>query len=464
MLDRRIVALLNERARLAREAGRAKAEAGRTRHPRCRAGARDPAARVDGQRGTAAPGRSPRAVPTPVRRDAGAGGARPRARPGGSRRGRERRLERLVSWTARTATATLTRFAPAPTGYLHLGHVANAVWTWGLAASRGARVLLRIEDHDRQRCRPEFDEALLEDLDWLGFRADVGPVRQSDPEAGAAYRAALEVLLAGGLVYGCDCTRSTFSAWAAANGRAWSGAGCPGGCRDRRLDRTRPAGSARRWARILDRRAGRLVRGRRRAAGDLPIRDRHGNWTYGFCVVVDDARQGVDLVVRGRDLLDATATRSGWRGLLGRTTPATFAHHPLVLRPDGGSCRSRRATPASVSCESPGGSGGGHETAASPAATGRDGRLAGSTAVRRAHQRGLRSVLHLPRVVEGVPRDAPCGIAQRPLPVRERTAIGRLAEQTRGRRHAPPRSMHDRRSAAPSSGCRSRGRRRGPPR
>ena len=70
-------------------------------------------------------------------------------------------------------------------------------------------------------------------------------------------------------------------------------------------------------------------------AGDLPIRDRHGNWTYGFCVVVDDARQGVDLVVRGRDLLHTTASQIRLGQRLGRTTPAMFAHHPLVLRPDG---------------------------------------------------------------------------------------------------------------------------------
>ena len=253
-----------------------------------------------------------------------------------------------------TATATLTRFAPAPTGYLHLGHVANAVWTWGLAASRGARVLLRIEDHDRQRCRPEFDEALLEDLDWLGFRADLGPIRQSDPDAGAAYRAALDVLQAGGLVYGCDCSRSTFSAWAAANGRAWSGAGCPGGCRDRRVTgpilRVALGGGRESWTDVL---AG-SCEDDVAPAGDLPIRDRHGNWTYGFCVVVDDARQGVDLVVRGRDLLHATASQVR----LGQTARSrdTARRSPTTrwsFVRMAASCRSQRATRASGSCERP---------------------------------------------------------------------------------------------------------------
>ena len=232
-------------------------------------------------------------------------------------------------------SATLTRYAPAPTGYLHLGHVANAVWTWGLAASAGARMLLRIEDHDRQRCRPEYDEALLEDLDWLGFRPDLGPVRQSDPDGEAAFAAALGRLRLDGLVYGCDCTRSTFAAWAAANRRPWSGSGCPRGCRSRDLTgpvlRVALGDGSEAWSDVL---AG-SCRDDVAPSGDLAIRDRHGNWTYGFCVVVDDARQGVDLVVRGRDLLGATASQIRLAGVLGRATPPTFAHHPLINRPDG---------------------------------------------------------------------------------------------------------------------------------
>src|SRR5919107_283438 len=74
----------------------------------------------------------------------------------------------------------LTRFAPSPTGYLHLGHVVNAVYVWGLARALNGRVLLRIEDHDRLRSRPGFERALLEDLAWLGFQPDIGPLRQGD--------------------------------------------------------------------------------------------------------------------------------------------------------------------------------------------------------------------------------------------------------------------------------------------
>src|SRR5687768_2538289 len=96
----------------------------------------------------------------------------------------------------------LTRFAPAPTGYLHIGHVLNAVYVWGMARAAGGRVLLRIEDHDRQRCRPEFEHALLEDLEWLGFVPDHIVPRQSERDE--VYRAAVAPLVAAGLVYGCD--------------------------------------------------------------------------------------------------------------------------------------------------------------------------------------------------------------------------------------------------------------------
>ena len=231
--------------------------------------------------------------------------------------------------------ATLTRFAPAPTGYLHLGHVANAVWTWGLAAETGGRVLLRIEDHDRQRCRPGFDAALLEDLDWLGFVPDEGPVRQTDAVATTAYEEACRRLRADGLVYGCSCSRSTFAAWAGSNGRAWSGSGCPGSCRDRDVDgpvwRVALGDGIESWS---DELAGECV-AEVAPSGDLPIRDRHGNWTYGFCVVVDDLRHEIDLVVRGEDLLPATASQIRLARFLGRETPPTFLHHPLIRRPDG---------------------------------------------------------------------------------------------------------------------------------
>jgi glutamyl-tRNA synthetase/glutamyl-Q tRNA(Asp) synthetase len=231
-------------------------------------------------------------------------------------------------------TAVRTRFAPAPTGYLHLGHVANAVYVWGMAGAAGASVLLRIEDHDRGRTRPGYDAAILDDLAWLGFVADDGPLRQHDDQA--PYEAALEELRAETLVYGCDCSRTTFESWALDHGRRWHGLGCPGGCRDRGLAgpvlRVALGGGSERW---MDALVGPCADEVAAGGGDLPIRDRDGNWTYGFAVTVDDLRQGIDLVVRGRDLMEATPTQIRLAHLLGRTTPATFAHHPLVRRPDG---------------------------------------------------------------------------------------------------------------------------------
>jgi glutamyl-Q tRNA(Asp) synthetase len=214
--------------------------------------------------------------------------------------------------------------------------VANAVWTWGVAEAAGSRVLLRIEDHDRQRCRPEFDAALLEDLDWLGFTPDEGPVRQSDADAQVAYADTSVRLRADGIVYGCDCTRSTFAAWSrTAGGRPWTGPGCPGGCRELGLGgpvlRVDLGGGSESWPDV----ALGAADGPVAPSGDLPIRDRHGNWTYGFCVVVDDLRQDIDLVVRGADLMGATPTQIRLARVLGRSSPPTFLHHPLVRRPDG---------------------------------------------------------------------------------------------------------------------------------
>lgn len=240
-----------------------------------------------------------------------------------------------------------TRFAPAPTGYLHLGHIANAVAVWGVAQATGGTVVLRIEDHDRQRCRPEFEAALLDDLEALGFEPDERPIaafrsgarsdyRQSDN--GEVYAAAASTLDARGLTYGCDCSRTTFATWSSEHGRVWRGSGCPGGCASRRLGlrpdlvwRAALGDGDEAWDDVvLGPRPGPVA-----GAGDMPIRDRHGNWTYSFCVVVDDLRHQIDLVIRGQDLLDATPAQIRLGRLLGRAEPPRFIHHPLIRRADG---------------------------------------------------------------------------------------------------------------------------------
>ncbi len=256
-------------------------------------------------------------------------------------------------------SSPVTRFAPAPTGYLHLGHLVNALYTWGIARATGGRVLLRVEDHDRQRSRPEFEAALLDDLARLGlvadeppiatFRTGVTPFRQSNSDA--VYAAALQRLAGAGLVYACACSRSTFAAWETEHGGPWRGIGCPGGCRSLGLDvgaegdavgggdaataglglRVAVGAGSERWVDIL---AG-PVSDEPAAGGDPLVRDRAGNWTYAFCAVVDDARHGVDLVIRGRDLLHATPVQLRLARLLGRETPPRFLHHPLVRRVSG---------------------------------------------------------------------------------------------------------------------------------
>ena len=222
-------------------------------------------------------------------------------------------------------TPVVTRFAPAPTGYLHLGHVLNALYVWDVARASGpdARVLLRIEDHDRSRCRQEFEEALLEDLAWLGFMADGELTRQR--ERGVLYARALDDLRTRGLVYACECSRADI------------GSGpYPGTCRDKKLSEAPGLGIRVRLERSIERfddlRLGPQEQRPAEQCGDLLLRDRHGNWTYQFAVVVDDWLQGVNLVIRGEDLLDSTGRQIQLGRLLGRAEPPVFLHHELLMK------------------------------------------------------------------------------------------------------------------------------------
>jgi glutamyl-tRNA synthetase/glutamyl-Q tRNA(Asp) synthetase len=227
--------------------------------------------------------------------------------------------------------AIITRFAPAPTGALHLGHVLNAIYVWD-ARKRGARVLLRIEDHDRARCRPDYEAGILDDLDWLGFvpdlyqtaeyRAGRCPGRQSDREE--IYREAVARLHAQGLLYACDCTRRTVS------GRY------DGRCRSRGL----PLADGLGWRVVMeagveqfdDLLLGSQAQDPLAQCGDVLIRDRRANWTYQFAVSVDDLEQEVDLVIRGADLLESTGRQIRLGRMLGRQRPAAYAHHPLTMK------------------------------------------------------------------------------------------------------------------------------------
>lgn len=267
----------------------------------------------------------------------------------------------LAALAARLPARPWTRFAPAPTGQLHLGHVANAIYVWGLARVLGGRVRLRIEDHDRQRCRPGFERALLDDLEWLGFLPDTpaiqafraGPCEGRQSDRDPVYREALAHLAARGLLYGCVCTRREIDD-AARAGRD-TGAGRtgdvsrPDGTRDRGVelhypgtcrDAGHPLTDGVGWrvrldpaeVRFDDGLVGPVRQTPARQCGDLLVRDRLGNWTYQFAVAVDDLAQDISLVVRGRDLLESTGRQILLARLLGRTTPPVFVHHPLVMR------------------------------------------------------------------------------------------------------------------------------------
>jgi glutamyl/glutaminyl-tRNA synthetase len=241
--------------------------------------------------------------------------------------------------------APRTRFAPGPTGYLHLGHVVNAVYVWGVARRLGGTIVLRIEDHDGERSRPEYERAILDDLDWLGLHADEGTLaelrggvsmfRQSDRVA--LYQRAAAQLASAGLTYWCDCSRSDI-ALVSEPGEGGERP-YPGTCRLRGL-----AAAPGRALRLImpdtieqfeDALLGQVEHEPHAQCGDLALRDRLGNWTYQFAVVVDDLEQDIDLIIRGEDLLPSTGRQMVMRRLLGGGPPPCFAHHPLLYAADG---------------------------------------------------------------------------------------------------------------------------------
>lgn len=223
-----------------------------------------------------------------------------------------------------------TRFAPAPTGWLHLGHAANALCVWGVARAFGGRVVLRVEDHDRDRCRPEYERGLLEDLEWLGFAPDEDVPPQRDRTA--AYHDALAKLEQAGLAYPCACSRRDVAAHVGDVFNEESR--YPGTCRTRAVNaatvparRVRMEPGTESFDDIL---LGPCTQDPDAQCGDFLIRDRRGFWTYQFAVTVDDYAQHIDVVIRGEDLLPSTGRQLRLARLLGRETMPRFLHHPLI--------------------------------------------------------------------------------------------------------------------------------------
>lgn len=232
------------------------------------------------------------------------------------------------------------RFAPSPSGPLHLGNLRTALLAWLFARAADSPFLLRIEDLDPERSRPEHEAGQLADLRALGIDWDGEPVRQS--ERTGLYRDALARLEAAGAVYPCWCTRAEIRAAAQAPHGPLPGGAYPGTCRHltapARAERERIA--ARPPSLRLDAGAAVLafedrVHGRVEGGADDFVLWRWDDTpAYNLAVVVDDAAQAVEEVVRGDDLLDTTPRQILLQRALGLPTPA-YAHVPLVLAPNG---------------------------------------------------------------------------------------------------------------------------------
>lgn len=231
------------------------------------------------------------------------------------------------------------RFAPSPSGRMHLGNVFSALLAWLSVRSCGGQMLLRIEDLDPDRCRPEYADTLRRDLEWLGLDWDIEQTQQS--LRAAEYARQFARLDAAGLVYPCYCTRGELhaaSAPHASDGNVVYAGTCRRLTPEGRAAKTRtPA-----WRLIVpeetvsfvDGLQGAYVQNLARECGDFIIRRSDGVYAYQLAVVTDDAAGGVTQIVRGCDLLSSTPRQIYLQQLLGFSTPEYY-HVPLLTAPDG---------------------------------------------------------------------------------------------------------------------------------
>ncbi|HLT31156.1 MAG TPA: tRNA glutamyl-Q(34) synthetase GluQRS [Myxococcaceae bacterium] len=233
------------------------------------------------------------------------------------------------------------RFAPSPTGKLHLGNARSALLGWLQARAAGGAFLLRIEDLDRGRSRPEHVERIFRDLEWLGLTWDGTPIFQSERDA--RYREALLQLHRDGRIYGCRCSRAEIARASSAPHLGEEGPRYPGTCRSLDLDLEGPVGGRPCALRFIPApgivRFEDLVMGPQEqdvaeVVGDFVVRRNDGVASYQLAVVVDDADSGITDVLRGEDLLGSTARQLQLYEALGLQAPR-FAHVPLVNGEDG---------------------------------------------------------------------------------------------------------------------------------
>jgi glutamyl-Q tRNA(Asp) synthetase len=242
----------------------------------------------------------------------------------------------------------VTRFAPSPNGRLHLGHALSAIVAHDLAGAGGGRFLLRIEDIDGPRSRPELAEEFRRDLAWLGLEWEEVPAQSTRL---ANYAAAAEALKARGLLYPCTCTRTEIEAAGARPGL--EGLIYPGTCKHRAPDPARPAA----WRLDAEKalaETGPLVWEDALAGpqqvdlaglGDVVLVRKDLPASYHLAVTLDDASDGVTLVTRGADLFAASHVHRTLQALLALPVPR-WHHHPLLLGPDGEKLAKRRGSPA----------------------------------------------------------------------------------------------------------------------
>ena len=243
-----------------------------------------------------------------------------------------------------------TRFAPTPSGYMHLGHAYSALVGWRAAQAAGGRLVLRIEDIDHDRCQPEFEDAIPRDLAWLGIDWE-GPIRRQSEHL-ADYAAALEELSRRGVLYPCFCTRKEIRAEVARANAAPHGTDeprYPGTCRAlgrQEQNRRIRAGQAHalrldvaKAATLVgpltwrDRRAG-VIEAEVTVQGDVVLARKDVPTSYHLAVTLDDHLQGVTLVTRGYDLFEATHVHRLLQALLDLRTP-DYHHHPMITDPNG---------------------------------------------------------------------------------------------------------------------------------
>jgi glutamyl-tRNA synthetase len=235
------------------------------------------------------------------------------------------------------ATAVVGRFAPSPTGRLHLGNLRSALLGWLSARARGGRFLVRIEDLDEARCRAEHVDGLFRDLEFLGLDWDGPVLRQS--ERADVYREALAQLSRQGLVYECTCSRAEVARAASAPHVGEDGPVYPGTCRGGAPPRPGRAAALRfrvepGVVRFVDALHGPVEQDVEHAVGDFVVQRSDGVASYQLAVVVDDAASGVTDVLRGDDLLTSTPRQLLLHEALG-LIPPSYAHVPLLLQADG---------------------------------------------------------------------------------------------------------------------------------